>query len=261
MTATAAQPLLSVRNVSKSFMALKALDDVSFEVPRGAIIGLIGPNGSGKSTLFNCVSGFMPFDTGTIMLNGRDISGLPSHAIARMGLTRTFQTTRLPGRMTALETLLAAAPTEEWQGSWSALTRRRAIREREARFLVRALELLSLVGIPHVANDYAAQLSGGQQRLLSIACVLFRDPDIILLDEPAAGVNPTLVRQLMGLIRSLRDTQGKTVLIVEHDMNFISKICDRVVVLDAGRKIAEGPPELIREDPQVLEVYLGGRRS
>jgi ABC-type branched-subunit amino acid transport system ATPase component len=253
--------ILTVEDVEMRFGGLKALDGVGFEVPRLSITGLIGPNGSGKSTLFNCVSGFLAPLAGNIRLNGADIVGLPSQAIARKGLARTFQTTRVPARMTVLETLMTAAPGEANETAFAALFNRAAIRRQDRANLSRARELLDLVGIAHVADEYAADLSGGQRRLLSIACVLFRDPDLILLDEPAAGINPSLVRDLMKLIARLRDTLAKTFLIVEHDMNFISNLCDGVVVLDAGRKIAEGSPTMIREDPRVLEVYLGSKRT
>lgn len=254
-------PLLSVRNVVKRFVGLTAVSDVSFDVAERSITGLIGPNGSGKSTLFNCISGFSPCTSGAVTFKGQDITRLSSDRIARIGITRTFQTTRLPGRMTVLETLLAAAPGNDLESAADAFFRRAAIRSRESAKLVRARELLQLVGIPQMENEFATQLSGGQQRLLSIACALFREPDIIMLDEPAAGVNPTLVRQLMVLIKKLRDEMQKTFLIVEHDMHFISGICDKVIVLDAGQKIAEGEPSLIREDERVLEIYLGGKQK
>ncbi len=243
------------------FGGLKALDNVSFEVPRLSITGLIGPNGSGKSTLFNCISGFIAPTAGRVRLAGVDILGLPPHKIAQRGMTRTFQTTRVPARMTVLETLMVAAPGQENETAFAAILRRGAIHRQDRRNLARARELLDLVGIGHVGTEFAAALSGGQRRLLSIACVLFRDPDVILLDEPAAGINPSLVRDLMKLIVRLRDSLSKTFLIVEHDMNFISNLCDKVVVLDAGRKIAEGSPKMIREDPRVLDVYLGSKRT
>ncbi len=257
----AAQSILSVEEIAIAFGGLKALDNVSFEVPRLSITGLIGPNGSGKSTLFNCISGFLVPTVGRIRLDQADILGLAPHRIAQRGMARTFQTTRVPGRMTALETLMVAAPGQENETALAALLKRDAIRRQDRRNLVRARDLLDLVGIAHVENEFAAELSGGQRRLLSIACVLFRDPDVILLDEPAAGINPGLVRDLTKLILRLRDSLAKTFLVVEHDMHFISNLCDKVVVLDAGRKIAEGSPKMIREDPRVLEVYLGSKRT
>lgn len=258
---TLAGPILTVERVGKSFGGLRALDSVSFEVERHSITGLIGPNGSGKSTMFNCVTGFLRVNNGAIRLNGVPIETQESYAIARGGIARTFQTTRMPSRMTVLETLLVAAPGNENEHWFDAIFRRGAIRKQERHNVARAREILKMVGIAHVENEYAAQLSGGQQRLLSIGCALFRDPEIIMLDEPAAGVNPSLVRDLMGLIKRLRDELGKTFVIVEHDMNFISRICDKVIVLDAGIKIADGTPDLIRTDERVLEVYLGGKRT
>lgn len=260
MTASGS-PILSVHDVGIQFGGLKALDGVSFEVPHLSITGLIGPNGSGKSTLFNCISGFLVPTHGSIRLRETELIHLPPHDIARRGITRTFQMTRVPSRMTVLETLMTAAPGQDEETAVAAIFRRGAIRQKDARNLARARELLDLVGIAHVENEYAAQLSGGQRRLLSIACVLFRDPELILLDEPAAGINPSLVRDLMKLLARLRDTLNKTFLIVEHDMNFISNLCDKVVVLDAGKKIIEGSPDVIRSDPKVLEVYLGSRRK
>lgn len=254
-------PVLAVENVGKSFGGLQALDGVSFEVERHSITGLIGPNGSGKSTIFNCITGFLTASSGIVRMNDGRIEGREPYAIARGGIARTFQTTRMPTRMTVLETLLVAAPGNRNEHWLDALLRRRAIRNQKRKNVERAREILKMVGIAHVESEYASQISGGQQRLLSIGCVLFRDPEIIMLDEPAAGVNPSLVRDLMTLIKRLRDEFGKTFVIVEHDMNFISRICDKVIVLDAGVKIAEGVPDLIRSDERVLEVYLGGKRS
>lgn len=249
--------LLEVSNLSKSFSGLKALEDVALSVDAGQIVGLIGPNGSGKSTALNCISGFLPPNQGTVRFKGEEITGKAPAAIANMGLMRTFQITRIARRMTLLENMVLAAQSSEDEGVIGNLFKPRTFSAREPQLLERARELLALVKLTHLENDYAQVLSGGQQRLLSIALVLIRDPDLILLDEPAAGVHPDLVAQFVEMIAGIRKDQGKSFLIIEHNMQFISSVCDEVVVLDAGRNLVAGSPEMIHNDPKVLEVYLG----
>ena len=253
--------ILEVSNLSKSFSGLKALEDVALSVDAGQIVGLIGPNGSGKSTALNCISGFLPPNQGSVCFKGQEITGKGPAAIANMGLMRTFQITRIARRMTLLENMILAAQSSEDEGVIENLFKPRVFATREPQLLERARELLESVKLSHLENDYAQVLSGGQQRLLSVALVLIRDPDLILLDEPAAGVHPDLVAQFVEMIASIRRDQGKSFLIIEHNMQFISSVCDEIVVLDAGRNLVTGSPEMIHNDPKVLEVYLGKQQQ
>lgn len=254
--------LLEAKGVTKRFHGFLALHNVHLTVPENTIVGLIGPNGSGKSTMFNCLSGFYPYESGEVHFKGERITGLLPHDIARRGLVRTFQLAKAPKAMTCLENMLLACEDDQGlEKIFGAVFKRREIKRQERLKLKKAHELLEIVGISHLSNEFSGNLSGGQQKLLSLARILIRNPDLILLDEPAAGVNPTLVLKFMDLVKKLRNESGKTFLIVEHDMNFISKVCDQVFVLDAGINLAEGTPDIIRTDPKVLEVYLGGGRK
>lgn len=253
--------LLEVGNLTKTFSGMKALDNVSLTVSPRTIVGLIGPNGSGKTTAFNCISGFYPYDTGDVSFNGEKISGLAPHLIAQKGLIRTFQISKAPKKMTVLENMLLGAQNPQDESIFASLFKRSKIEATEKKTLARAWELLETVKISHLANEYAGNLSGGQQKLLSLARILIRDPDLIMLDEPAAGVNPTLVKSFIQLVKDLRDKHGKTFLIIEHNMNFIKGVCDEVFVLDAGSNLAQGSPDVIQRDPRVLEVYLGRRQN
>ena len=252
--------IVEVTGLSKSFSGVRALEDVDLAIDEGQIVGLIGPNGSGKSTALNCISGFIKPDRGTVKFKGRDITAHSPAAVANRGMMRTFQITRLACRMTLLENMLLAAQTARDESLSSALFLGASFARREPDLLKRARELLARVKLSHLENDYAQVLSGGQQRLLSIALVLIRDPDVILLDEPAAGVHPELVEQFVHMIGGIRRDSGKTFLIIEHNMHFISNVCDEVVVLDAGMNLAAGTPDMIHNDPKVLEVYLGKRQ-
>lgn len=234
--APAKPPLLEVRSVSKRFNGLRALTNCSFSVADGEILGLIGPNGSGKTTLFNIIAGYMALDEGDVSLHGRSISGLRPFQIARCGVGRTFQVTRIFPKMTLMENLLLPAGEGD----------RRA----------KAAAFLELVGLTDLCDEYANDLSFGQQRLLSIIQVLMLDPALILLDEPAAGVNPTMQNKITELIQRL-NAQGKSFLIIEHNMEMMMSLCGRMVVLNMGEKIAEGAPEDIRRNEAVLAAYFG----
>jgi branched-chain amino acid transport system ATP-binding protein len=247
--------LLEVHDVAHAFGGVRAVDGASFDVEEGSITGLIGPNGAGKSTLFNCVSGFLRAQSGRVTLDGRRIDRLSPHRIARTGLVRTFQTPRALTRMTVAENVLLAAPRHPGEH----LGRRGARREREAR--ARAAELLALVGLDTHADALAGTLSGGQRKLLDLTRALMTEPRLLLLDEPMAGVSPTLRVQLLQHIRELRDRDGITLLIVEHDLDFVMGASDRIVVMNDGSVIADGTPDEVRGNERVVDAYLGARHE
>lgn len=228
--------LLDVRNISKRFDSLQALSNCSFCVEAGEIIGLIGPNGAGKSTLFNLITGFLSLDSGRILFKGENIAGLKPYIVARKGIGRTFQVTRIFPKMTLLENLILPARIEKSKE--------------------RALELLELAELTDLRDEYASDLSFGQQKLLSLMQVLIFNPALILLDEPAAGINPTMRNKIINLIHRLNE-MGKTFLVIEHDMDVIMGHCDKIIVLCFGEKIAEGTPNAIRNNESVLKAYFG----
>ena len=243
--------LLEVEDVHKAFGGLHALAGASLEVEEGAIVGLIGPNGSGKTTLFNVVTGYERPDRGAVRFRGESITGLGPDRIFARGLGRTFQLSRIFARLTVLENMLVATQRRE---TWLRGVLRHAGSHAER---ARAFERLEFVGLAELAALPAGNLSYGQRKLLELAYVLVADPDVLLLDEPAGGVNPTLVNQIADRIREL-NRGGKTFLVVEHDLGFVMDLCTRVTVLDQGRSLCTGTPEEVRRDPAVLDAYLGG---
>jgi len=250
--------MLVIKELRKNFGNLRALDGVSLTVERGSVTGLIGPNGSGKTTLFNVVSGFYAKDGGEIRFKGKRIDSLTPDAIARRGLCRTFQIAKAPEKLTILENMLLAANTQRGENPVSALFKRHSVNKLERENLDRAMELLTMLELAHLRNEFAGNLSGGQKKLLSLGRMLMRNPDLILLDEPTAGVNPTLANELLEVIRSLQEELKRTFLIVEHNMKVIANLCEKVFVLNFGKLLAEGTAEEIQQNEQVLKAYLGG---
>jgi neutral amino acid transport system ATP-binding protein len=251
-----AEPLLTVEEVTKRFAGVLAVDGASFTVAHGSITALIGPNGAGKSTLFNVVTGFERGDGGEVRLDGRSVYGARPHAIARRGMVRTFQLTKALSVMSVLDNMLLAAPNNP--GERIALAALRpAWRSAERTARARALETLEVFGLAGKAHEYAGTLSGGQRKLLELARALMLNPRILLLDEPLAGVNPTLGRVLLEHIEGLRAERGLTILLVEHDMEVVMRHSDVVVVMAEGRVVVTGAPDVVRRDPRVIEAYLG----
>lgn len=253
---TPAEPILQVRNLTKAYYGLTAVDDVSFDVARGSITSIIGPNGSGKSTTIDCISGFQPANRGQWQLDGQDLTGRTPHAHALAGLCRTFQTVRAYDDLPLIDNLRVARQEHDGLGWWQSLRGGARTRAAEAAATERAMELLAIVNMAHYADAPAAILSYGQRKLLAIAAVMMTRPKIVILDEPVAGVNPTMIRGIEEIVRQINDA-GVTVLFVEHNVEFVMNLSHRVIVLDGGRVLAEGPPELIHRDQRVLDAYLG----
>ena len=231
--------ILDVRALERRFGGIRAVDGITFAVPEGAIVGLCGTNGSGKTTTFNCISGTDRANGGSISFRGSEINGADPYAISRLGIGRTFQIVRIFAELTALENLVAVARVG-----------------RDCERLDRALAALETVGLARMEDTLAGSLSFGQKKLLELARIMLLDPALLLMDEPAAGVNPALLERLLGLLKRF-NAEGRSILIVEHNMRVISELCEWVYVLDHGRMIAQGTPEDVRADPQVRQAYLG----
>lgn len=247
-------PLLEIHQLHKYFNGTKAVDGVSLSIVEGTIVSLIGPNGAGKTTLFNIITGFLLPDGGKVFFEGREITRMPAFRRARLGLARTFQETRVIQRLSALENVRLALPNQKGETVIGAMLGRHKREEKQRR--AEAMRWLEYVGITETVNQLAGELSYGQQKLLSVACCLALGTKLLLLDEPVAGVNPALVDQMLKLLERLRYEAGKTIVLIEHNMDAVMRVSDRVVAMDDGRVIADGAPEDVRESAAVIEAYL-----
>ena len=254
-----ADPILEVDGLEKQFGGIVAVDGATFSIDRGAITGLIGPNGAGKSTTFNCITGVHRPDGGSIRLDGTDITAMRPEQVATRGLVRTFQIARELPEMTVLENMMLGPKGQLGESLWRSVLpgARRGVVAQEEELRERAWETLEFFEIDHLAEEYAGSLSGGQRKLLELARALLTEPDVLLLDEPMAGVNPSLEEKLLDRIHELR-AEGYTFLMVEHDMETIMNNCERVIVMHQGKVLAEGAPAAIESDERVIEAYLGG---
>ena len=253
--------ILELSDVVKHFGGVAAVAGAELDVRRGSITALIGPNGAGKTTLFNIVSGFYKPERGVITFEGERIDRKPPHAIAKRGLVRTFQITKALTKMSVLENMMLAAPNQPGEHLWRLVFTPRSARAREREVRERAHQLLKLVRLDRLAGHYAGTLSGGQRKLLEFGRALMRDPTMIMLDEPMAGVNPALGLELLDHMKRLQEERGTTFLLIEHDMEVVMNVSERVIVMNEGRVISAGPPDEVRRDQAVIDAYLGTGRG
>jgi ABC-type branched-subunit amino acid transport system ATPase component len=251
------EDILAIEGLEKSYGGLHAVAGASFTVGRGSITALIGPNGAGKTTLFDLITGFTRPDGGRVRFEGKAIAGLPPHRVARLGLVRTFQLTRVFAAMTVMENMMLAPRDQPGESLLGLIAARGRHRQSEASNRDRAVALLRQFNLENKAGDYAGTLSGGQRKLLELARALMAEPRMVLLDEPMAGVNRVLGRRLLDYVAELRQSSGMTFLFVEHDMDVVMTRADHVVVMAEGAVISEGPPDYVRTDPRVIDAYLG----
>lgn len=247
--------LLDMRNLNKHFDGVTALDDFSCTLGEGEILGVIGPNGAGKTTLFNVITGFIAPNKGQVFLQDNNLTRLSPHKRSRLGIARTFQNLRLIRRISVLENVLLFFQDQPGERLSNVFFRQGKCRLQEARNRDKALSLLQQVGLGQKAHDPAEALSYGQQKLLSIVCCLAADAQVILLDEPVAGIAPEMIERILGVIHGL-PKQGKSVMLIEHNLDAVMQVCSRVVFMDAGAKISEGTPQQVRDDPRVIEAYI-----
>jgi neutral amino acid transport system ATP-binding protein len=257
-SALVAAPILEIEAIYKHFGGIRAVNGAGFSVPKGSITALIGPNGAGKTTLFNIVTGFYRADSGSIRYEGNSIFGRSPDSIARRGMVRTFQITKALAAMPVIDNMMLAAPSQPGESLIGLLGKRGANKRREVEVEEQAMELLSTFSLDAKRDDYAGTLSGGQRKLLELARALMSDPNMVLLDEPMAGINPTLGRRLLEHMHDLRDNRDVTFLFVEHDMDVVMNHSDEVVVMANGAVVIKGPPEQVRSDERVIDAYLGG---
>ena len=250
--------ILEIRDVVRDFDGVRAVNRCSFKVRRGTITGLIGPNGAGKTTLFNLITGFLQCTSGQIFSEGRRLDGLAPHKIFRQGIVRTFQIPRELRRMTVLENLMLVPSQQAGERIWSAWLLPWRVKHQEREIEARAVEVLRFVNLLDLMDEYAGNLSSGQKKLLELARTLMAEPHLVLLDEPGAGVNPTLMNQLVEYIRRSCEEKNLTFLLIEHDMDLVMRLCNPVIVMSNGEIIAEGSPEEVQRDQRVLQAYLGG---
>lgn len=254
-------PMMSVRGITKSFGGIRAVNEATFGIGKGTITALIGPNGAGKTTLFNIVAGFIKPDSGHVTLNGQDVTGLPAHHLFKRGLMRTFQIPASFERMSLIDNLMVVPAGQSGESVLRAWFLWGRVTAEEKRVRDKAKEVLDFLGLMHVAGEYAGNLSGGQKKLLELGRTMMSDPDIVLLDEPGAGVNPTLMVKLADDIRRLNEERGYTFCIIDHDMDLVAKLCHPIIVMAEGAVLAQGSMAEIRQNQEVLDAYLGGGRS
>ena len=251
--------MLEIRSLQKSFGTMKVISDCSVNVSQGSLTGLIGPNGAGKTTLFNLITGVYKPDGGQVLFQDSDITGLKPNKIFHKGIFRTFQITREFQFMTVLENLMIIPPAQKGEHIWNTWLRPKSIHRQENEIKEKALEVLEFVSLIHLKDEYAGILSGGQKKLLELAKTMMADSKLVLLDKPGAGVNKTLMKKIIENIQKLQQERNMTFFLIEHDMDLIMHLCDPVIVMSAGTKLAEGHPEEIKKNKEVLEAYLGGQ--
>ncbi|MCC3145729.1 ABC transporter ATP-binding protein [Halanaerobium sp. Z-7514] len=252
--------MLKVENVVKEFDGFRAVDELSFKIEKNTITGLIGPNGAGKTTTFNIIAGALNLDKGEVYLADQKVNDYPAYQIARLGLARTFQIPRALKKMTVIENLMLVPNGQSGENLFNSWFNRSRVKKEEAANYQKAYQTLEFLELTHLEDELAANLSGGQKKLLEMGRALMADPELILLDEPGAGVNPTLMNKIAENIIKLKE-RGKTILLIEHNMDLIMNICDKVIVMSDGRYLVEGTPAEIKSNPEVLKAYLGEKTA